>query len=195
MVAQAMSRRGFAGALAAIAALTYLIAMVVVGALPEQKQLVKFEARGVMKLQPEQVTRVELQRGTDTAILKRSAGGWTKEDGSAVPAELGARISMGVQFMNTAGPLRIMDTPEIQGSNPRDFGLEPPRVRFKLFQADQAVLGARFGAHNIEDTAQYMALEGQPELYLMSRFVGQEWEAVAAGIFQRPPVSAAPSKP
>ena len=188
-----MSRRTFAAALAATGALAYLITMVVVGALPEQKQLVKFEAKGVMKLQPELVSRVELQRGIESAILKRAAGGWTREDGSAVPAELGARISMGVQFMNTAGPLRTMDTPEIQGSNPRDFGLEPPRVRFKLFQDSQVVLGARFGAHNIEDTAQYMALEGQPELYLMSRFVGQEWEAVAAAIL-RTPVSAAPSK-
>jgi hypothetical protein len=185
MVAPAMSRRTFAAALAATGALAYLITMVVVGALPEQKQLVKFEAKGVMKLQPELVSRVELQRGTETAILKRTAGGWTKEDGSVVSAELGARISMGVQFMNTAGPLRTMDTPEIQGSNPRDFGLEPPRVRFKLFQADQPVLAARFGTHNFEDTAQYMALEGLPEIYLMSRFVGQEWEAVAGAIFMK----------
>lgn len=189
-----MSRRGLAAAIAASGALAYLVAMVVVGALPEQKQLVKFEARGVMKLEPAQISRVELQQGADTVILKRGAGGWTKEDGTAVPAELAARISMGVQFMNTAGPLRIMDTPEIQGSNPREFGLDPPRVRFRLFQGEQPVLAARFGAHNIEDTAQYMSLEGQPELYLTSRFVGQEWEAVAAGVLPRPPVSAAPSK-
>jgi hypothetical protein len=194
-VAQAMNRRGLGTALGAAVALVYLVAMVVAGALPEQKQLVKFEARGVMKLQPGQITRVELQQGPGKAVLVRKTGGWAIENGPDVPAELSGKISMGVQFMNTAGPLRVMDSPEIQGSNPRDFGLELPRVRFTLFQNGQPVIGARFGSHNIEDTAQYMMIEGQPELYMMSRFVGQEWEAVAAAIFSRPPVSAAPSRP
>jgi hypothetical protein len=194
-VAQAMNRRGIGAALAAAFAFAYLIVMVVAGALPEQKQLVKFEARGVMKLPPEQISRVELRQGTGKAVLLRKAAGWEIENGAAVPADLAGRISMGVQFMNTAGPLRVMDAPEIQGSNPRDFGLDPPRIRFTLFQNGQPVIDARFGAHNLEDTAQYMMIEGQPEVYMMSRFVGQEWEAVAAALFSRRPVSAAPSRP
>ena len=92
---------------------------------------------------------------------------------------------MAVQFMNTAGPLRIMDAPELQGANPRDYGLEPPRVSVILFRGHQSVIEARFGAHNPEDSAQYMSLDGRPELYLMSRFVGQEWEAVAASLFEK----------
>lgn len=190
-----MTRRTLGVALATACALAYLVVMTLVGALPEQKQLVKFEARGVMKLPPEQISRVELQQGAAKAVLLRNAGGWAIENGAAFPAELAGRISMGVQFMNTAGPLRILDAPEIQGGNPRDFGLEPPRVRFTLFRNGQPVIGARFGSRNLEDTAQYMMIEGQPEVYMMSRFVGQEWETAAAAIFSRPPVSAAPSRP
>ena len=45
-------------------ALLYLAAMVVSGAMPVQRQLVRFEAKGVLKLSPDEVTRVELSRGT-----------------------------------------------------------------------------------------------------------------------------------
>jgi hypothetical protein len=39
------------------------------------------------------------------------------------------------------------------------------------------VLAARFGARNPEDYLQYMRLEGGARLFLMSRFVGAEWDA------------------
>jgi hypothetical protein len=54
-----------------------------------------------------------------------------------------------------------------------------------LFQGPQSVIGVRFGTHNPEDTAQYMMLDGSGELILMSRFVGQEWESVAARVLAR----------
>jgi hypothetical protein len=38
------------------------------------------------------------------------------------------------------------------------------------------VVGAEFGALNPQKVLQYMKLRGQGEVYLMSRFVGQEWE-------------------
>ncbi len=44
------------------------------------------------------------------------------------------------------------------------------------------MIGARFGTHNPEDTAQYMMVDGRQDLILMSRFVGQEWESVAGGV-------------
>jgi hypothetical protein len=45
------------------------------------------------------------------------------------------------------------------------------------------MLRAQFGGRNPDDMAQYMAIEGRPGLVLMSRFVGQEWLAVAEGVF------------
>ena len=45
------------------------------------------------------------------------------------------------------------------------------------------MLRAQFGGRNPDDMLQYMAMEGRPELVLMSRFVGQEWLAVAEGVF------------
>ena len=190
-----MNRRSLFTVLAAVAALVYLVAMIIAGALPQQKQLVKFEARGVMKSAPDSITRAKIEVGPRSAILRRQGKGWTIEEGAPLAADLAKRVSLAVQFMNTAGPIRILDAPELTGSNPREFGLEPPRLHATLYRGNEVLLGAAFGAHNPDDTAQYMSLDGRPELYLMSRFVGQEWEAVAVAIFSRPPVSAAPSEP
>jgi hypothetical protein len=176
-----MKRNTLLTALAAIAALAYLVAMTVAGALPQQKQLVKFEARGLMKLAPETITRVKIEVGPRSVTLLRQSDGWTVEGGPRVQAALAKRVSMAVQFMNTSGPMRTLDAPELTGSNPREFGLDPPRLRATLYRGNENAIGPLFGAHNPDDTAQYMGLEGKPEVYLMSRFVGQEWEAVAVG--------------
>jgi hypothetical protein len=177
-----MKRRPLLTALAAAAALAYLVAMTIAGALPQQKQLVKFEARGIMKLAPESIDRVNIQVGSRSATLLREGEGWTVEGGGAIAPELGKRVSLAVQFMNTAAPLRMLDAPELTGSNPREFGLDPPRLRSTLYHGGETTLGAAFGEHNPDDTAQYMNLDGKPEVYLMSRFVGQDWEAVASGL-------------
>src|SRR5258705_3049427 len=99
--------------------------------------------------------------------------------------EMAKSLSLAVQFMNTAGPIRIMEPGELTGTNLRDFGLDRPRLTFTLFADAQLVLGARFGAHNPEDIAQYMMIEGRNELFLMSRFVGHEWESVAGGVLAK----------
>lgn len=167
---------------AAVAAFAYLVAMVIAGALPQQRQLVKFEARGLMKLAPQSIDGVKIEVGPRSATLRRRADEWVVDGGRALAPDLGKRVSMAVQFMNTSGPLRAMDAPELTGSNLRDFGLEPARLRATLYRGGEIVLEPAFGARNPDDTAQYMALRGRPDIYLMSRFVGQEWEAVASGV-------------
>ncbi len=177
-----MRRRPLLAALAAVTALAYLVTMTVVGALPQQRQLVKFEARGIMKVAPEDITRVKVRAGPGSVVLVRRDGAWMIEGGKALATDLGRRLTLAVQFMNTAAPLRIMDAPELTGSNPREFGLASPRLRSTLYRGEDPLMSAQFGAHNPDDTAQYMSLDGKPEIYLMSRFVGQEWEAVATGL-------------
>ena len=181
-----MNRRNLWTIAAAAASLVFLIAMVITGALPGQRQLVKFEARGIMKLDPDLISRVEIKRGQRRAVLMRAPeGGWVAEGGGAISADLAKKISLAVQFMNTAGPIRVIEADEIPGVNLPDFGLEPPRLHVVLHQGANAVIGVRFGSHNPEDTAQYLMVDGHGELILMSRFVGQEWESVAGAVFAK----------
>ena len=185
-MAPALKKNTLWTALAAAAAFAFLVAMVISGALPEQRQLVKFEAKGVMKLEPDRISRVELHQSERKAVLLRTPdGGWATQGGNAMSAEMAKKLSLAVQFMNTAGPIRVMQPEELAGTNPRDFGLDQPRLTITLFANAQPVLGARFGAHNPEDMAQYMMLDGRQDVILMSRFVGQEWESVAGGVFAK----------
>jgi hypothetical protein len=38
------------------------------------------------------------------------------------------------------------------------------------------VLGAEFGTPNPQKVLQYMKVQGRDQVYLMSRFVGEDWE-------------------
>jgi hypothetical protein len=58
----------------------------------------------------------------------------------------------------------------------REFGLDPPGFTALLYHRDRRVVGAEFGAPNPQKVLQYMKLQDRDEVYLMSRFVGQEWE-------------------
>jgi hypothetical protein len=170
-------------ALAAFAAVGYLVAMVLTGALPQQRQRVQFEAKGVMRVAPERITRVELTRGATRAVFVRSPGkGWTREGAEPLAAPLAKQLSLAVQYMHTAGPLRVLEPAELGGADPREFGLDQPVVAIALHADSGPVLAARFGARNPDDMAQYMAIEGRDGVVLMSRFVGQEWLAVAEGV-------------
>jgi hypothetical protein len=170
-------------ALAALAAIGYLVAMVVTGALPQQRARVKFEAKGVMPLAPERITRVELVRGTDRAVLVRGETGWAREGGPPLPAPLAEKLSLAVQYMHTATPVRVLEPAEIGGTVPREFGLDRPAVAVALHAESNLVLQARFGGRTPDDMLQYVTIEGRDGVVLMSRFVGQEWLAVAEGVF------------
>jgi hypothetical protein len=157
-------------------ALLYLVAMVVSGAMPVQRQLVRFEAKGVLKLPPDEVTRVELSRSTTRITLLRTGETeWATPDGINIGA-LGRRVSMAVQIMHNSGPVREIEAAELSGRDPGPFGLDPPRLSVKLYGGrGQPVLTASFGEFNPEGYLQYMRIDGDPRLYLMSRFVGGEW--------------------
>jgi len=48
-----------------------------------------------------------------------------------------------------------------------------------LFEGERPVLGAHFGGRNPDGMLEYVLVEGRQQLFLLSRFVGEEWEAAA----------------
>jgi hypothetical protein len=178
-VAPALKTRNVLSALAAALATGYLVLMVIVGALPEQRQFVKFEAKGVMQVPPERIGTVALRAGQRSAVFTRTPdGGWARDNGAALDPALAKRLSLAVQFMNTSGPVRVLQPAEFQGTNPHEFGLDQPKFSIALFEGSRPVLTAHFGGRNPDDFLQYVKVEGRPELFLISRFVGTEWQAV-----------------
>lgn len=181
-----MKRTGIVWGVAAIVAFGYITAMVITGALPESHQLVKFEAAGVMTLPPEAISRVELARGGDTAVLTRSgATGWAQEGKGPLAKPLAEKLSLAVQFMNTAKPVRTLAPAEYRATNPVEFGLDKPMLSIGLANGATPTLSAHFGGLTPDGYSQYMAADQREELFLMSLFVGKQWIEVADEVFAR----------
>ena len=169
--------RRLATPLVALLAVVYLAVMVVTGAQPVQRQLAAFEAQGVLKTQPEQIRRVELGRGPDTvALLRRGEVSWTTADGAEIGGEAGKRISAAVRMMHNSGPARVIPPGELEAADPATFGLDAPRVVARLYESGaDPVLTVQFGDRNPDGFLQYMRIDGDDHLYLMSRFIGEAW--------------------
>ena len=111
---------------AASVALAYLVIMLVTGALPERRQLVRSEAHGVLQLAPESITRVTVVGDAAPAVFVRQADGWLREgSGAAVEAELAEIIDRAVKFMHTANPVRALEHRGDRRSRPRRVRARP----------------------------------------------------------------------
>jgi hypothetical protein len=172
--------------LLAALSLLYLGALVVTGAMPQQRQLARFEAKGLMREAPEQIARIELRRGTDRLVLRRvDATGWETQDGARI-GEAAARIDTGLKMLRNSGPVRELSPAELIGTDRAAFGLEPAVLTMTLYATGSApVFAAQFGSRNPEDYLQYMRLEGDERLFLMSRFIGVEWDEAMTAILGR----------
>jgi hypothetical protein len=170
---------------AALVALTYLVVMLLSGALPERRQLIHAEAKGVLRQAPESITRATVVAdGIPSAFVRQGRGGWVKKgSASQLDAQLADTIDRAVKLMHTANPVRMLDSKEVAESRLAlaDFGLDRPRLSITLEDAGGVVLAADFGGANNDGLLQYMRLIDRNDLYLMSGFVGKEWQAVAAG--------------
>jgi hypothetical protein len=182
-----IARRRLGEAAVATVALGFLAAMAMTGAMPVQRQLVPFEARGVLKIAPERIRRVEIDRGGEhVALVRTGEKSWSTAGGADIGADAGGRVSMAVQMMQTSAPSREMTQGELAGVDRAAFELDPPRIRARLYDEEgRLVLAPRFGGANADGYFQYMQLDGDERLYLMSRFVGAEWAAAMDGSARR----------
>src|SRR5262249_62290155 len=89
------------------------------------------------------------------------------------------------KFTPVPGPIRVMDRAEGTPVGLREFGLGPPGFTAPLYHRDTPVLGAEFGSPNPQKVLQYMKLQGHDEVYLMARFVGEEWEKALGEVATR----------
>ena len=174
----ALSLRRFAMPVLAVMALAWLVAMVVTGAQPVQRQLVKFEAKGVLRVEPDGVRKITLGGGGQQVVLVRGDdGGWVREGGGAVEVAAASHLETAIKMLHRSGPVREIASEELSGVDTRPFGLDEPVVVATLSGPAGQLLTVRFGALNPEGFLQYMRIDGDSKVYLMSRFIGAEWMA------------------
>ena len=170
--------RRFTGPFLALAALAFLVAMVLMGAQPVHRQIALFEAKGVLTMAPERVRRVEIGRGDEQlAVVRTGEKSWATPEGRDIGTEAGSHLSMAVQMMHTSGPANEITAAELAQADIAGFELDPPQLVARLYaEGETPVLVAHFGGRNPDGFLQYMRIDGDPRIFLISRFVGQEWQ-------------------
>jgi hypothetical protein len=162
---------------AALLAVGLLTTMVVSGHLRESRQLVRFRPAGVMPEDPSEINHVELRTATGRWTFMRGPDGWREAHGGRVlSGSTASSLDDSIKFMHVSAPIRVMEQAEWAPSGLREFGLDPPGYTAILYRGDTPVLGAQFGTPNPQKVLQYMKLQGRDQVYLMSRFIGEEWE-------------------
>lgn len=165
--------------LAAGLALVYLIVMLTTGALPQNRQFIKTEANGVLVSAPETITRVTIVTTGKPLIFLRRQQSWSEQDRDATLSTAAAEhLDRAVKMMHTANPVRVLSAQEIGQTGLQEFGLASPLLSVQLASIGGVELEADFGSHNSDGFLQYMRLKDRSELYLMSNFVGREWQSV-----------------
>jgi hypothetical protein len=168
--------------LVALLAVGLLVIMIVVGQSRENGQFVKFAPAGVMPESPGEIDRVEMTTSAGRWAFVRAPDGWRgAADGRPVPSALASRLDDSIKFMHVSAPIRVMERAEWSPIGLREFGLDPPGYTATLYRRGLVVLGAEFGTPNPQQVLQYMKLEGRDQVFLMSRFVGEEWERALRG--------------
>lgn len=178
MVETAVRRpRRHVGVVAALLAVGVLIAMTISGHLRESKQFVKFVPAGVMPETPAEIDRLEIRTGAARWEFRRGPGEWRRAPGNtSVPPSLARHLDNSIKFMHVSAPVRVMQRDEWAPIGLGEFGLDPPGYTAVLYRGATPVLGAAFGVPNPEKVLQYMKLDGRDQVFLMPRFIGEEWE-------------------
>jgi hypothetical protein len=198
-VAEATLMRGGAtctGVAAAALMISLIGAISLTGKWPTSPWLIRpdTDAKGVLALPAALTTRIELGAGDkDVVVLEHPpGGGWAVDGGEAAPA-IAQHIDAALRMLNVSKPLRTLKPGEYTAAQVAEFGLDPPRMRISLFaadgKADTVILGEATPAQN----AQYVRVIGRPDLYLLQRYVGVEWQ-VALDMLERTALQQRPSE-
>ena len=163
----------------AAVALAYLVAMVATGARPRQAQFVAFEAAGVMAADPATVATVELQAGARRWLLQHTAQGW-RVGPQPLAESATAHLELALKFLHTARPVRSLQGDDV--AEAAEYGLASPALRAALSMRDGTRFAVDFGDPSSDGMLQYLRVDGDSGTYLMSRFVGEEWQAVSAAL-------------
>jgi hypothetical protein len=173
------SSRALLGPLAALLALAYLFVMWQAGAPPERTHLIKYEAKGVLSLDPAAITRVTVRSKGESQTFEKPADDWFKgPDGGPLPKATTDALTRAVRFMHTANPVRVFEAKELPDEPDKAFGLDNPALTVHLATGEGNVLSADFGNLSSDGFLHYMRVAGRDSYFLMSRFVLQEWQKV-----------------
>lgn len=146
---------------------------------PGSSALVRPKAEGIVPLAPDRVARVEISTGEKEVLFRhRPGGGWLANGGETQKA-VSEHVDAALRMLNVSNPTRVLQRGEYDAARVADFGLDPPRMLVSVVSDSGKTSSVSFGETTPAQNAQYVRVIGQPNLYLLSRYVGVEWELAA----------------
>ena len=161
-------------------ALTFIAVLAFHGKRPEPG-LARFEPGGLLVGWPAaEMASVEITAGGQHRSFERVPRGWRPEAGGEAPPDLTERIERGLQLLHDSKPERIFRRDELAGGALEEFGLTPPRLSVTARTGSGRSITVHFGGPNPLGLARYAQVQGEAEVALLSGFVAEAWEQVAA---------------
>ena len=145
--------------------------------------LARFTPAGVLADWPlAQVREVAVDAGAKYRVFRPDAeGSWrTGRGGAPVSADLAGNIGTGLTLLHNSAPQRTLEPSDLADRPLGEYGLAPPRLTVTVRSAGGDSVTIEFGAANPLGLARYVRVAGRPEVLLLSSFVAEAWERVAA---------------
>jgi hypothetical protein len=178
VVAAAVSH-GFATSLGIVAAclMAGLLGVIAVtGRWPTDAPRTHLETGGVLSFSVDRIARIEFSAGEHPAVFIRGPQGGWGADGVPVGPVAAGHIDTAVRLLTISAPSRVLSASEYSLDRLAEYGLDPPRFSLAVAEADGNIARVAFGADTPAQNMQYVRVVGRPELYLLPRDVGEEWQ-------------------
>jgi Domain of unknown function (DUF4340) len=132
--------------------------------------------KGLLPVATNEVEHIDIRSDAQSIAMRRQPGGWTIEGlEGVVPAEFGSHIDTALKFLRVSEPSREIAAGELAAESFAAFGLDPPSEVAVLETGSAIVTTVNFGTANPAGTSHYVRLGGAPTVYLMPRYVTDEW--------------------
>jgi hypothetical protein len=179
MAAAAVTRSltRFAGVAGAIAMIALIGAISLTGRWPTGAIVLPDpEVRGIVAIPADQVARIQVSTGEkDLVFQHRPEGGWLV-NGIETEQAVAAHVDTAFRMLNVSSPPRVLKPGDYSAEQVADFGLDPPHLLVSIIAKTGKASSVAFGEATPAGNAQYVRVIGRPDLYLLSRYVGVEWE-------------------
>jgi hypothetical protein len=178
VVAAAVKRRFASIAGIAVAGMMagLLGVIAVTGRWPVDAPRTHMEAGGILSLPAEGIARVEFSAGDQHSLFSRDPReGWLFNGVPTGPA-VANHIGTAARLLAVSVPRRVLAAGEYSPGQLAAYGLDSLRFVLAVVETGGNTTRLGFGEVTPAQNAQYVQIIGRPELYLLPRDVGEEWQ-------------------
>jgi Domain of unknown function (DUF4340) len=187
-VVAAAVNRAIAGSIGVVAAclMAGLLGIIAItGRWPVDAPRTHLDTAGILRLPAEGIVAVEFSAGEQQSrFSRRSAQGWLLDGRPTGPAAVN-HIETAVRLLTVSAPRRTLAAGDYNADQLAEYGLDPPRFVLSVVETGGSTRRLDFGEATPAQNAQYVRIDGRPELYLLPRDVGEEWQ-LARDMAERP---------